>query len=134
MIKGVFLDYVAFMMSVMNYTLLFWFHVECPFHPISSPDSLKVLLLSSMPFVSGRCDLHPLNTTWERFRFRFVESVPGHQQSFAILPPSPQTGGRGAVKLRKVQKFAREKEGEFLRILLLRFQNKTEQEHRKGRG
>ena len=36
---------------------------------------LAAVLLCSMPSVSGRCDLHPLNTVWERCRFRLVEVV-----------------------------------------------------------
>eukprot|EP00435_Cladocopium_sp_Y103_P070936 s138_g36.t1 len=39
------------------------------------PVILAVILLCSMPQVSGRCDLHPMHTTWERCRFRFVEAV-----------------------------------------------------------
>eukprot|EP00913_Durusdinium_trenchii_P009554 g8977.t1 len=39
------------------------------------PPLVPAFLLNSMAYVSGRCDLHPLNTTWERFRFRFNESV-----------------------------------------------------------
>ena len=35
----------------------------------------QAVLLCSMPSVSGRCDLHPLNTVWERCRFRLVEAV-----------------------------------------------------------
>ncbi|CAE6965324.1 unnamed protein product [Symbiodinium sp. CCMP2592] len=34
-----------------------------------------VLLILSTPEVTGRCDLHPLNTCWERFRFRAIEFV-----------------------------------------------------------
>ena len=57
------------------------------FYPFLGPESLldeltpfgasriKAFLLNSMAYVSGRCDLHPLNTTWERFRFRFNESA-----------------------------------------------------------
>lgn len=36
--------------------------------------TFQVILLCSMPQVSGRCDLHPMHTTWERSRFRFVEA------------------------------------------------------------
>eukprot|EP00434_Breviolum_minutum_P033187 symbB.v1.2.029366.t1/scaffold3207.1/size61170/2 len=39
------------------------------------PFLLAAVLLCSMPSVSGRCDLHPLNTVWERCRFRLVEAV-----------------------------------------------------------
>ena len=35
----------------------------------------QAVLLCSMPSVSGRCDLHPLNTVWERCRFRLVEAA-----------------------------------------------------------
>ena len=41
--------------------------------PTGSPS--QAVLLCSMPSVSGRCDLHPLNTVWERCRFRLVEVV-----------------------------------------------------------
>lgn len=36
---------------------------------------IMVLLLLSMPHVEGRCDLDPLNTWWERLRFRAVEAA-----------------------------------------------------------
>lgn len=39
------------------------------------PIWLCILLLLSTPEVTGRCDLQPLNTLWERFRFRTIEVV-----------------------------------------------------------
>eukprot|EP00438_Fugacium_kawagutii_P011038 Skav204828 [mRNA] locus=scaffold3914:302688:321180:+ [translate_table: standard] len=61
-----------------------WQHVTASWQRISlsdlrpwlGPDEAllrcEVILLCSMPQVSGRCDLHPLNSAWERLRFRFV--------------------------------------------------------------
>lgn len=50
-----------------------WRHLSSDSTSTGSPS--QAVLLCSMPSVSGRCDLHPLNTVWERCRFRLVEVV-----------------------------------------------------------
>lgn len=39
------------------------------------PVLIVAACLFGVPHAEGRCDLHPLNTWWERLRFRFVESA-----------------------------------------------------------